>query len=477
LGTEHTSVGRELSLPVNVLLKGRLCLLVGAGKVAQRKALNLLGHGARIVLVAPRTTPDLERLADGDRVTWRRESYAPSLLDEERPLLVYTATDDDAVNRGVAADCADRRILCCSASSWQEGDFISPSIVRWGRGQVSITTEGSSCRQARFMRLRLEKLLGGERRLLLVGVDLRRAPVDDFERIRPDGVAADRLRDRLAHLAGLEEFALLVTCNRVELYAWASGDETLAELVRSVLGLDAIADHVYAAEGDAVLEHAANVVAGHLSEMTCETPIVSQWKEAFRTAFERHEAGVFLQKLHDRVPVVAKKIRAFHRDAREGLPDLVARLIAGRRARVGGRVLVLGAGDMGREVATRLLRDPSLTVSWANRTVERIPADAACERLPLATALSETARFDQVVAVLGAAEPVVRPSHLLNRDGRPAVLVDLGMPRNVDPEVAQVEGVEVADLGHFRDGGGDREALFDLTHAVLASGAGDAPRG
>jgi len=475
--TREPTGGRgERSLPVNLLLKGRLCLLVGAGRLAHRKCESLLAHGAEVHLVAPIAVPEVEELAEAGRVSFRRESYHSERLDETAPFLVYTATDDDVINRRVARDCATRRILCCSASSWEEGDFISPSTLEWGRGQVSITTEGAACRQARFMRRRLEKLLGGERELTVLGIDLRHVPVGDFERVRPDQESAEGIRDRLANLAGLEEFALLVTCNRVELYAWAHLDESLEKLALLILGLDDLSDRVYRIAGSEVTEHAVNLVAGHLSELTCETPIVNQWKDSFRRAFDRNEAGVHLQRLHDQALVIAKKVRSFHRGAQNGLPDLVARLVAGRRAKTGPRVLVLGAGAMGRDVGYRLLRDSGLEVTWANRTVERIPAGATCEKLSIDEALSGIDRFDQVVTVLGTADPVLRPVHVVGREA-PIVLIDLGMPRNVDPEVTQIEGVEVLDLGHFRHAETDREALLDLTHTVMASGAGASPRG
>ena len=128
-GTEPVRRGRR-TLPVNILLKGRVCLLVGAGHVARRKCESRFSHGARVILVAPRSVPGLDRLAARGEVSLREEPYDDALLDELRPFLVYTATDDDAVNRRVAADCAERRILCSSASSWETGDFISPSILR-----------------------------------------------------------------------------------------------------------------------------------------------------------------------------------------------------------------------------------------------------------------------------------------------------------------------------------------------------------
>ena len=286
------------TLPINVLVKGRTCLLVGAGHVAHRKCRNLLDHGARVTLIAPELTRGIRELSDCGQVTVREERYQARLLDELRPFLVYAATNDDAVNRGIAADAAARGILCSSASSWQEADFISPSLIPWGRGQVSVSTEGASCKQAKFMRLRLSELLGGEREFLLMGVDLRTLSLEEFEGLRPAADQVSELIGLLRHLAALEEFVILSTCNRLELYAWTRRDEQLLKSVMLLLGLRTRA--VYIRTGDAVVEHAANVVSGHYSQVMRETQITGQFKAAFKLAFSENVAGVHMQQLHDR---------------------------------------------------------------------------------------------------------------------------------------------------------------------------------
>ncbi len=459
------------TLPVNLLLKGRLCLLLGAGHVAHRKCRTLLAHGARVILVAPSAGEPLRKLAEEGRVEVRTGRYDASLLLSLRPFLVYAATNDDAVNRRITADAARLGILASSVSCWEEGDFISPSVIRWGRGQVSITTEGASCRQAKFMRLRLEDLLGGERELFLLGVDHRSLSLDEFESVRPDGARFADLVAMLRHLAALEEFVLLATCNRLELYAWTRPEEGLVRAAARLLGLDRFGDRAYVRTGEEVVEHAANVVAGHFSQVVCETQIVAQWKEAFRRAFSEATAGAHLQNLHDRALRLSKKIRALHDRGAKGLPELVAAVVREKLLTAGPRVLLLGAGMMGREVAERLAGIPGLRLSWANRTASRIPESPPGSRLPLDRALAELGSFDQVIAVLGVPRPVIRREHL---EGvrRPPVLIDLGLPRNVDPALAAEKGVEVLGLLDFSGDRRDREALLALTRACRRGNGG-----
>jgi glutamyl-tRNA reductase len=454
------------TLPINLLLKGRLCLLAGAGHVADRKCRSLLSHGARVVLVAPEAGEGIRDLEAAGDVVVRRERYETRLLTELRPFLVYAATDDDGLNAWIVRDAAALGILASSVSCWRDGDFISPSQIPWGRGQVSVSTEGASCRQAKFMRMRLSDLLGGERDFLLVGIDLRSVSLCEFERVRPGAAQVRALTGMLMHLAALEEFALLATCNRLELYAWARRDESLLAAVTRLLGLEDLAARVTVRCGAEVIEHAASVVAGSYSEVIGETQIVGQFKAAFAGAFACNAAGVHLQILHDRALLTGRKIRAASGTGEEGLPEIVADVLR-RRFPGGGKVLVLGAGGLGREVAARVAELPGIRLAWANRSVDRIPDAPAAEKLPLADALADLSRFDAAVCVTGAGEPVVLAGHL--PVGRPApLLIDLGLPRNVDPVLSARPGVTVLGLSDFRRTDRDREARAALAHSLLS---------
>jgi glutamyl-tRNA reductase len=316
------------------------------------------------------------------------------------------------------------------------------------------------------MRMRLSELLGGEREFLLVGVDLRSVTLSEFERVRPDAARARVVAGMLMHLAALEEFALLATCNRLELYAWARRDEGLLSAVLRLLDLESLADRAYVKSGGEVVEHAANVVAGSFSEVMGETQIVGQFKAAFAEAFERNAAGVHLQILHDRALATGRKIRAAAGTGEEGLPEIVADVLR-RRFPSRAKVLVVGAGPLGREVAARVAELPGVRLSWANRSLARIPDAPPAEKLPLDDALADLSRFDAAICVAGAREPLVLARHLPENEPAP-LLVDLGLPRNVAPELAARPDITVLGLPDFRRPGRDREARTALARTLLA---------
>jgi glutamyl-tRNA reductase len=308
------------------------------------------------------------------------------------------------------------------------------------------------------MRIRLEDLLGGDREPVLIGIDVRTVGYEAFAAVRPEADRQETVLRMLRHLAALEEFVLLVTCNRLEVYAWSRMDESLLGAVRSVLGLETVADDVYVKRGEDVLTHAANVVAGHLSEVVCETQITAQFKAAFRRAFDANVAGVHMQNLHDTALRLAKRVRGMHGVSRDGLAEQVKSRVAS-----GNRVLLLGAGHLGRDIAERL--EPGFI--WANRTVANIPATPECERTTLDDARERLGEVDVVVSVVGSGRPVIRAEHVQGL-AKPPVFIDLGMPRNVDAAVRDRSDTVVVTLEDFRTAPADREQLESLTKSVAA---------
>jgi len=162
----------EAAYPVNLLLAGRSCLVVGGGTVAARKVEGLLACDARVHLVAP--------VVDDEIRGW------PQVTVEERPYrrgdidgrwLVISATDSSEVNRAVYLDCEEAGVWVCGADDPDHCSFTLPSIVRRGTLVVTVSTGGRSPAMARWLRERLEGEIGPEYEILLDLVADHRAAV------------------------------------------------------------------------------------------------------------------------------------------------------------------------------------------------------------------------------------------------------------------------------------------------------------
>jgi precorrin-2 dehydrogenase len=143
--------------PIFLSLKNRPCLVVGGGSVAAGKAKGLLAAGARIVLVSPSLTPELEQLATEGRIKHHPRMYESRDLKGMR--LVMVTTNDPAVNATIAADCRARGIWVNAADDPPNCDFILPSVVRKGKVTLAASTSGASPALARRLREDLEAFL------------------------------------------------------------------------------------------------------------------------------------------------------------------------------------------------------------------------------------------------------------------------------------------------------------------------------
>jgi len=143
--------------PVCLDIRGRDCLVVGGGGVGARKAKGLLAAGARVTVVSPELTPELQALTP-DPVRWRQRGYRPEDLDGM--FLVFGATDDEALNRRIYADAGERNVLCNIADRPEVCSFILPSVVRRGDLLIAISTSGKSPAFAKKLRKDLERQYG-----------------------------------------------------------------------------------------------------------------------------------------------------------------------------------------------------------------------------------------------------------------------------------------------------------------------------
>jgi precorrin-2 dehydrogenase/sirohydrochlorin ferrochelatase len=148
--------------PVNLVLDGRSCLVVGGGRVALRKVEGLADCGGRVTVVAPSIDPALRRVPG---VALVERPWQPDDLDGM--WLVIAATDDPAVNAAVYAEGERRGVWVNGADDPANCSFTLPSVVRRGDLQVTVSTGGRSPALATWLRRRLEGEIGPEYAVLL----------------------------------------------------------------------------------------------------------------------------------------------------------------------------------------------------------------------------------------------------------------------------------------------------------------------
>jgi glutamyl-tRNA reductase len=296
----------------------------------------------------------------------------------------------------------------------------------------------------------------------VVGMSHRTAPVALLER---SAVGPDALPGFTASVAAaphVAEAVVLSTCNRVEVYAdvrafHAGVGELTAALAESAgLAVDRLTPHLYVHYEDRVVQHLFETSCGLDSMVLGEAQILGQVRDALRVAQDAGSVGRGLHELFQRALRVGKRVHAETGIDRAGsaLVSLGLDLAGGALDGLSGRnALVVGAGSMSALAAAHLVRAGVGELVVANRTrahADRLAASTGGRAAGLDALETELRRADVVVACTGATGFVVRHDVMgrahAGRDGRPQVLLDLALPRDVDPEVLALPGVTLVDL-------------------------------
>jgi glutamyl-tRNA reductase len=308
--------------------------------------------------------------------------------------------------------------------------------------------------------------------LLVVGVSHRTAGVALLERLSVTPDQTPQLLNRLLAQEYVGEVLVLSTCNRVEVYAAVSAfhggladiGAVLAE--RAGCAVADLAPHLYVSyEADAV-RHAFRVAAGLDSMVVGEAQILGQLRDAYAVATEHGTAGRLLHELTQQALRVGKRAHAETDIDRAGQSVVTAALGLGLSSLYGAQTesfppeapadaLVIGAGAMGALSLATLRRAGAGRLYVANRgavRAQRLAANYEAEAVPFDDFVSALARVDVVVCATASPEPVLTPELLAaaRRSGdaaqRPLLVLDLAVPRDVAPGVADLPGVILVDL-------------------------------
>ncbi|MCL1921848.1 MAG: hypothetical protein FWG50_12390 [Kiritimatiellaeota bacterium] len=425
------------TFPVNAMIEGRRVLVVGGGRVGQRKVELLLDAGADVVLVCPDCVAELTALAAEGRVAHIARAFEAA--DVEGAAMVFACTDDKHVNRRVREAAQSARVLCCCADgNWPDGDFVTPAIIRAGEVLIAVSTSGKSCLQSRLIKDNLRKHLDSieSSDLLVLGTSHEflsaeeRAPYHLLSRER------EALGEMIRQIWGVHEFFILNTCNRIEIVAAVSREASTSGILRRLLRFDRLRpDLYYMKQGFDAFAHLCHVAAGMGSQTPGEVHIVAQLKDAVEEAITCGWAGSILRGMCDSVLRVSKDIRQAVEpllDAVE-IEDVALRYLDEAGALAGKTVLVVGTGVLGKGLVAGLLARRCACVWAYHRNVPHVEEGQTIEVVQLDDLPHVLPRAEVVISAVNVQEPVItaaRHGACLNPSG--AVLVDLGMPPNID---------------------------------------------
>ena len=146
--------------PIFIDVEDHDVVIIGGGEVCARKAETMMRYGARVTIVSPEFTPEIEGWAGEGKLTLRRKRYEPADLDGAS--IVIASTDDTAVNEQIAADCRRRRIPVNVVDVTPLCEFIVPAIIDKGSVTLAVSTGGKSPALARTLKEDLQRLIGPE---------------------------------------------------------------------------------------------------------------------------------------------------------------------------------------------------------------------------------------------------------------------------------------------------------------------------
>ena len=296
--------------------------------------------------------------------------------------------------------------------------------------------------------------------LLVLGLNHHTAPLELRERLTID---KEQLKDALAQLTQYaSQGVILSTCNRLEIYSHEEDETDLAGRLASFLaetsGITSteLDSHLYRYHGDECVKHLFRVTCGLDSMVVGEKQVLGQVRTAYSVASEwGHVRGPLSGLFHQAL----RTARRIHRDTNIGSRSRsvsragvqLARGLLGDLAQQ--QVLVIGAGDAGRLVAQALSDSGVRKMVVTNRThwrAESLAKELGGAAVPFEDLPEQLAEADVVISSTGSPEYVLDQAQvqqaMVNRDQRPLLIIDIAVPRDIDPAVGGLDQVQLYDI-------------------------------
>lgn len=303
--------------------------------------------------------------------------------------------------------------------------------------------------------------------IVVVGLSHKTAPVEIREKLAVPESRLGEALTRLCSYAGVKEGILLSTCNRVEVYAvvedlelgYGRIQEFLADAHMS-LSSEQLTPHLYWQTGDRAVTHLFRVASSLDSMIVGESQILGQLKDAFETALTHKSTGLILNKVVKKAISVAKRVRTDTKIAETAVSvsyaavELAKKIFSDLRDKT---VLLIGAGEMAKLAARHFIANGVRHVRVTTRTPQHgleLANRFNGTAVPFEQFRDEMATADIVLVSTGAAHYLVNSDDVLRavkqRMNRPIFLIDISVPRNIDPSVRHIDNAFLFDIDDLK---------------------------
>lgn len=300
------------------------------------------------------------------------------------------------------------------------------------------------------------------REILLLGLNHKTAPIDIRECIAFTAAETERALTMLRDHPAIDESVLFSTCNRIELLMAAVESETAVSVAKQFIAefkkvpLSQFEKSLYLYSGDEAVRHTFKVAASLDSMVVGEPQILGQMKAAYRKATEEKTSGVILNKLLHRTFFVAKRVRTQTGIGDHAVSISYAAIELGKKIfgdLEGKQVMLIGAGEMAELAVEHLIRNRVGAVAVANRTFARAVELAdrfSGQAIKFEEIADNLRKVDIIISSTGATEYVLRKDQvrqvMRSRRNRSLFLIDIAVPRDIDPEINRINNAYVYDI-------------------------------
>lgn len=299
--------------------------------------------------------------------------------------------------------------------------------------------------------------------LLVFGCSHHATPLEIRERIALNPEQIKNLQGQLQTCSEIRESLVLATCNRLEIYVLASGKnesalKALGEQLCDQLSIESnlLKTHAYTHRNLETIRHAFSVAAGLDSQLIGETEILGQMKQALANAQKENSTGTILNRLFEKSFQAAKLARTETGIDKGQVSvgnvavDLASRIFGKLES---SRVLLIGSGEVGQRSAQALINRGVKNLCVSNRTkekAEKLAATLGAKILPYQNFTQNIQNYDIIISSTSAPDFILKANAFEKarrlQPAQPCFLIDLAMPRDIDPELDNLDNVYLYNL-------------------------------